>query len=245
MRHILDRWQCTTLLVAWLASTVANANVVIANTRAIFPSDQSEITVKLSNDGATASLVQAWVDDGRPQAQIEDLQVPFSVMPVLFRLDPGKGQSLRLFHTGEALPADRESLYWLNVLDVPPKGSGNRLQIALRSRIKLLYRPAGLPGDAARAHRALTWQLERDGDAWVLIARNPGPYVVNLASLSLRQPGLTAIDLQPAHVLPFASTRFHVAGLQGIALPRLQYAFIDDYGAVRKSPEAVDVPMPH
>lgn len=121
MRFFSNAVRCGWLLAVCLVSPPLAANVVIANTRVVFPADQSEVTVKLSNVGSTPSLVQAWVDDGRPQARVQDLQVPFDVMPAMFRLDAGKGQSLRLFHGGEAMPADRESLYWLNVLDVPPR----------------------------------------------------------------------------------------------------------------------------
>ncbi len=243
MRFFFNVLRRGLLLAVCLASPPVAANVVIANTRVVFPATQSEVTVKLSNVGSTPSLVQAWVDDGRPQAQVQDLQVPFNVMPAMFRLDAGKGQSLRLFHDGEAMPADRESLYWLNVLEVPPKGSGNALQVALRSRIKLLYRPAGLPGKAVDAHRRLTWQLLREGQQWVLTASNASPYVVNLASVTVEQDRHSPLELGPNHVLPFASTRFRVERLAGQASARLHYAFIDDYGAVRGAPQAVTVPL--
>lgn len=231
------------LLAACLASPHLAANVVIASTRVVFPAAQSEVTVKLSHEGATPSLVQAWVDDGRPQAEVLDLQVPFSVMPAMFRLEPGKGQSLRLFQEGGGMAADRESLYWLNVLEVPPKGAGNTLQVALRSRIKLLYRPDGLPGKSVNAHQKVTWQWQREGEQWVVQANNASPFVVNLASLTLHLEGHAAVSLEPDHVLPFASTRFRVEGIPGQATARLRYAFIDDYGAVREVPEAVNVPL--
>lgn len=233
------------LLAVCLASPPLAANVIIASTRVVFPADQAEVTVKLSNVGSTPSLVQAWVDDGRPQAQVQELQVPFDVMPAMFRLDAGQGQSLRLFHGGDALPADRESLYWLNVLEVPPKGSGNALQVALRSRIKLLYRPAGLPGKAVDAHRRITWELLREGPHWVLTASNASPYVVNLARVTVEQASQAPVQLGPNHVLPFASTRFSVERLAGQSTARLHYAFIDDYGAVRDAPQAVTVHLGH
>lgn len=241
MRLFINALRRGLLLAVCLASPHLAANVVIANTRVVFPADQSEVTVKLSNVGSTPSLVQSWVDDGRPQAQLQDLQLPFSVMPVMFRLEAGKGQSLRVFHDGEAMPADRESLYWLNVLEVPPKASGNALQVAVRSRIKLLYRPTGLPGKAVDGHRLVSWQLLREGKQWGLTAKNDSPYVVNLASVTLQQDGNTPLDLEPNHLLPFASTRFSVERLAGQPDARVHYNFIDDYGAVREASQAVIV----
>ncbi|MGF6393330.1 fimbrial biogenesis chaperone [Pseudomonas plecoglossicida] len=241
MRPFFNALRRGVLLAACMASPHLAANVVIASTRVVFPAAQSEVTVKLSHQGATPSLVQAWVDDGSPQAQVRDLRVPFSVMPAMFRLDGGKGQSLRLFQEEGGLPADRESLYWLNVLEVPPKGAGNTLQVALRSRIKLLYRPDGLQGKSVNAHHRVSWQWLQEDGQWALQANNASPFVVNLASLTLLQDGRAEVALEPDHVLPFASTRFKVEGVPSQATARLRYAFIDDYGAVREAPEAVNV----
>lgn len=51
-------------------------------------------------------------------------------------------------YTGEPLPADRESLFWMNVKAIPSLdeklANENTLQIAIQSRIKLFYRPSGL-----------------------------------------------------------------------------------------------------
>ncbi|MFJ2982296.1 MULTISPECIES: molecular chaperone [unclassified Pseudomonas] len=215
--------------------------MVIAATRVIFPAEQPEVTVKLSNVGNHPSLVQAWIDEGDPQVPLDQLRVPFSLTPPLFRLDPGKAQSLRVFHTGEAMPEDRESLFWLNVLEVPPKGAGNFLQFSLRSRIKLLYRPSGLPGKAVDAHQALTWRATRAGKAWAVQADNAGPYFVNLAKLNIHL-GEQVVSLTPAHVPPFSSTRFALERDLGDATLELRYSIIDDYGAVREVPAASKVP---
>ncbi|MNT10159.1 Chaperone protein EcpD precursor [compost metagenome] len=131
--------------------------MVIATTRVIYPAEEAEVTVSLSNSGQHPSLVQVWIDDGRADVPVEQLQVPFSLTPALFRLEPGKGQVLRLFRAQHDFAQDRESLYWLNVLDIPPKGQGNALQLAVRSRIKLLYRPHKLAGNARQAPQTLTW----------------------------------------------------------------------------------------
>ncbi|MDF0731654.1 fimbria/pilus periplasmic chaperone [Pseudomonas entomophila] len=230
------------LLAACLTSTPASASVVIATTRVIFPAPETEVTVKLSHEGQHPSLVQAWIDDGRPQAPLDTLQLPFSLMPALFRLEPGKAQTLRLFHDGEALPSDRETLYWLNVLEVPPKASGNALQVSLRTRIKLLYRPVGLSGKAADAHGLLTWRLLREGRQWHVQAHNPSPFFVNLGSLSLRQ-GERSLEGTPTHLPPLSSTRFTFEGAGGAGQPASQviYTVIDDYGGVSKGSAVVDL----
>ncbi len=98
--------------------------------------------------GETPSLTQVWVDDGRVQNQPEKDAAPFIVLPPIVRIEPGKGQSWRLVFNGSRLPQDRESLFWFNLLDIPPEPKNgktdNYLQLAIRSRIAVL--PSGRRG---------------------------------------------------------------------------------------------------
>ncbi|MGE8475823.1 MAG: molecular chaperone, partial [Paraburkholderia hospita] len=104
-----------------LFAGVAQASVTIGGTRVVYPLDQREVTVKLNNDSRAPSLVQVWMDDGNVDTKPGDSKAPFVITPPIFRMDAGKSQTLRVMYSGDALPQDRESVYWLNVLDVPPK----------------------------------------------------------------------------------------------------------------------------
>lgn len=58
------------------------------------------------------------------------------------------------------LPADRESLFTLSIAAIPSgKPEANRVQMAFRSALKLLYRPEGLAGNPQQAYRHLIWSL--------------------------------------------------------------------------------------
>lgn len=67
------------------------------------------------------------------------------VTPPLFRLGAGQENNLRILRTGGNLPEDRESLYWMNIKSIPSttekQDNVNTLQIAVKTRIKLIYRP--------------------------------------------------------------------------------------------------------
>ena len=53
---------------------------------------------------------------------------------------------------GEGLPSDRESLFWLNIMEIPLKVEDpNSVQFAIRQRLKLFYRPPALLGGSAEA----------------------------------------------------------------------------------------------
>ena len=202
-------WTALCLLVcACLAAGVARAGVVIANTRVVFPGDAPETTVRLTNTRTTPVLVEAWIERDGAAA---DSRVPFDIVPPLFRIDPGKGQALRI-HRAPADAQDaatqereshRETLFWLNVFESPsvPEGSAaNTMHISVRTRIKLFFRPPGLRGTAARAPDRLSWTLVRTQGSPMLRIDNPTPFHVTIARVEL---GDAALDLRGDMVRPF------------------------------------------
>ncbi|MGN2243331.1 molecular chaperone [Frateuria sp. GZRR33] len=226
------------LIAFSLGAAPARASVVIAGTRVVFPAANGEVTVRLSNEGEQPALVEAWIDDGDPSSTPDTAKVPFVVTPPLVRMNAGKGQSLRIVYTGQPLPKDRESLFWLNVLEIPPKPSArpgeqqNTLQFAVRSRLKLFFRPAGLEGDLATAARQVTWAVVADGAGYALEAHNASPYHITFSKISLGADG-KAYAVQSGMVAPQASLRLPVAGL-GHAPPAgstVDYTVINDFGA--------------
>jgi len=227
---------CLAAACALLASVSADAQVIVHGTRQIFPGNQREITVRIENVGKRASLVQAWTDDGDKQAGPEEAKTPFVLRPPVFRLDAGRSQALRVLFTGAELPQDRESIYWLNVLDIPPAprdgevASGNFLQFSLRTRIKLIYRPKGLDASAA-APQKLQWTLVQDRQGWALRASNPTPYYVHFARLALRVQGKDYPSADPSMVAPMSSALYPLQGLA--ARPgsaNVQFESINDQG---------------
>ena len=225
------------VLMSMLFCTSAQASVKLSGTRVIFDGGEREVTLQLTNDGKLPALVQAWLDKGDERAAPDTIDVPFVITPAVFRIEPGRGQTLRIIHSGEALPTDKESLFWLNVLDVPPKASAgddvNRLQFAFRTRVKLMYRPAKLPGNAADAPAQLKWSVGTD-DAHrpVLKVTNPSAYVVNLAGIELRVAG-KSFEVALGHVLPGETASFPIKSADGanFAGAKVLYSSVDDWGA--------------
>ncbi len=184
MKAILSR----ALLLAALSLPLcqsALAGVVINGTRVIYPAQSREVTVQVENTGDTPSLVQAWIDSGDAEQTPETSDAPFVLTPPISRVEAGRSQALRIIFTGKALPSDRESVFWFNVLDVPPSPQAtpgeeqNLLQVAFRSRLKLFYRPQGLAGTANDAPALLRWS--RTGNR--LRVENPSPFHVTLAEV--------------------------------------------------------------
>lgn len=222
------------LLAACVAFPVANANVLIGGTRVVLPAKDGEVTVRLTNENDRPALVQAWIDRGDPKATPDTVDTPFLVTPPMFRMEPKRDQSLRILYTKEPLPADRESLFWLNVLEIPPKpaemeaANANYLQLALRSRLKLFFRPQGLAGDPLKAHEQLAFRA----GAGELIVRNPTPYHVTLSELAVTDGG-KAFEADTGMVAPFGELRLRVPGLAKAAATgsAVRFTVINDFGA--------------
>lgn len=215
------------------------ASVIIGGTRVVFDAKQREVTVKLTNEGDQPALVQAWLDDGDPKTRPDNANVPFALSPPLSRIDPAKGQTIRIVRVDNALPTDRESLFWLNVLEIPPRPAKtgeeqNILQLAFRSRIKVFYRPEGLDGNAEDAASHVTWRAMADSPGHSSIeVSNPTPYHVTLTKITVHL-GANKFDVpDAAMVKPNAKQRIETPGFipSGSQTLVVEYTFVNDYGA--------------
>ncbi|MGU9857267.1 fimbrial biogenesis chaperone [Pseudomonas sp. LF245] len=230
-------------LVLWV-SLPAFGGVIISGTRHIYPEKSREISIQVSNeDPKSPRLVQAWLDRGRAP-ELSD--VPFSLAPPVFRIDAGKGQVIRLAYTREPLPGDRESLFWLNVLEVPPKphdvgtaaeGERNYLRFAFRIRTKVFFRPAQLPGKLDDAIPQLRWSLQRGPQGALLRVDNPSAYHVTFHEVALAmgsRTGATLLAGETGMVAPGDSLTLAVRQASPMVIPadaQVQFKYINDYGA--------------
>lgn len=216
-------------IILFLASS-ASANIIITGTRVIYPAGQKLVNVQLNNETDRPALMQAWIDDGDELSSPANLsadRVPFIIVPPVARIEANEGQALRIAYTGtKALHNDRESLFYLNVLDIPPKPkqneltSNNYLQISLRSRIKLFYRPK-LAMPIEEAYNKLQWSWQKNG----LVIENPTPYYITFSEAQVNNKPIGYIGM----VAPFdkleVKTKVKLSKGQ-----KLTYSIINDYG---------------
>ncbi|ELE9012363.1 fimbrial chaperone [Enterobacter cloacae] len=215
----------------------ASADIVISGTRIIYPESAKDVTVSMDNRGTRPLLVQTWLDDGRDSTNPQELKLPFIVTPPVSRVEPQKGQTVRITWLGQTLPKDKESLFWFNVLEVPPKAkeSDNQsmLQLAFRTRIKLFFRPTGLKGEPTEAAKNIKWSQTRQGQKVVLSAKNDSPYYVSLASASLISGG-KRYEIETHYIEPFSSQTMNVKNAPLTGNSKIIWQAINDYGGIDK-----------
>ncbi len=211
-------------MIAWGAMP-AHANVTLGGTRVILAERDREASIPVKNNGLASYVIQAWMDAGEGQNK-----TPFTVTPPLSRLDPGKENILRILRVSAELPGDRESVFWLNVKEIPEKSNQeNVLQIAIRTRIKLFYRPSALPGSPAESRTRLRWAVidNPHGPGAALKIVNPTPYHVTFTALSINR-GQQEINADMAPPLGES-----IYPLSTIATPQdidVSFTTINDYG---------------
>lgn len=218
-----------------LNTTSALAGIVINSTRVIYPEEKSEVTVRLESENDYSSLVQSWIDNGNKDESIKKIKVPFLLLPPITRIEPHQGQTLRIHYLGEGftLPADRESVFWLNVLDIPPRSSGkaeNLLQMAIRTRIKLFFRPNTLKGaSSSNAAEKVIWRQVKNDKKALLEAENRSPFYVSITSVEARS-GNKTVNAEGKMIAPFSKATY-AFGDNNIAVRKFTYFYINDYGA--------------
>ncbi|MEB4677619.1 fimbrial chaperone [Enterobacteriaceae bacterium G50] len=235
MNSIIKNVLSAIIFTCLLISVNAFADIIISGTRIIYPADKKEVNVRLENKGNHPLLIQNWLDTGDDNADPSQIKVPFTTTPPVSRVESRHGQTVKVMFTGTtALPTDKESVFWFNVLEVPPKPKAsdnaddtkNLLQLAFRTRIKLFYRPSGLTGEPSEAPGKLKWMLTNSQ----LQVNNPTPYHVSFNDISL-QSGGKSFKVDSRMVAPFSQVTFAIEGLSGnVSSGKIVFKAINDYG---------------
>lgn len=220
----------TSLIVSCMGlSSVSFAAVTIDRTRAIFNGSQESLTIAVSNKNKKLPyLAQAWMEN----SEHEKVSSPFLVLPPVQRLEAGQTSQIRIKGTEQLkqLPQDKESLFYFNVREVPPKSlKPNVMQIALQSKIKLIYRPQSIELNPTEMMNN-PWQeklvlIKQNGS---VIAKNPTPYYTTILGVSKSKQEPMAENFSAQLIEPFGQVTLPVSSEWLGNTP--VFTYINDYG---------------
>ncbi|ENV5944893.1 fimbria/pilus periplasmic chaperone [Vibrio parahaemolyticus] len=210
-------------LLICMFSCFSNAAFVLNGTRFIYPEGEDGLAVQVDNNSKSDYAGQAWIEnkDGGEK-------VSFVSLPSFFEIKSEESQLLRIIKLTDQLPQDRESLFWLNVQEIPKvdKSTANKMIVAINTRVKLLYRPKDLLESRKNAEKKILYYLNRDDGH--LYLKNPTGYYFAIQSIKHLDSEFSS-SLESGIFAPFSE----------IKLPKLNkipsYLIvdsIDDYGAV-------------
>jgi chaperone protein EcpD len=203
--------------------------LTVSSTRVVFDSDKRNVSLSVINPSAKPFAVQTWVNTA---ADDQTTAVPFIASPPLFRLNAGKEQQVQINALPNTLPKDRESLFYFNVQEIPQlePNQGNQLNIALRTRIKLFYRPVELKTNALDSLKELSWSVKKIEGQSRLVVTNPTPFHVSFVRIELSANGQKANLNDTPMALPLASQTFELDGLKPSPGMQVSFSVITDYG---------------
>ncbi|HBS6039732.1 fimbria/pilus periplasmic chaperone [Klebsiella aerogenes] len=203
----------------------AEAAIALDRTRVIFDGSQKSISLNVSNQNKQLPyLAQGWIEDEKGNK----IQSPLTVLPPVQRIEPGKPSQVKIqaLPAAKMLPQDRETLYYFNLREIPPRSSKpNTLQIALQTRIKLFYRPTAIAIDTNAPPPQEQLTLSKQGDKYMV--NNPTPYYVTLVDAGSKK-GASVKEFEPVMLPPKSTLPLTVSAASLGNTPVLTY--VNDYG---------------
>ncbi|WP_050514393.1 fimbrial biogenesis chaperone [Aeromonas finlandensis] len=206
-------------LLLSLVAVHSHASISLSATRIIYNGMQKEASINVDNNSDRETAIQTWIEGDGDINQAP----PFAVTPPLAKIKGNQRQLLRLFYEGRGLPQDRESVFWLNVQEIPLAVEGeNVLQLALMQRIKVFYRPNGLNGEPYLAPEKLMFKSVNNN----LEVYNPTPYYINMVSF-VNVGG----DIKGRMIPPMSKITFSLQKVQPDG--KFTLGIVNDFGAVK------------
>lgn len=222
------------------------SGVVAQSTRLIIDASSHESALSLKNLNEYPVLVQAWIDLGDAETGPDQSDSSFVVLPPIFKMNPGDLQTLRILYLPENKPSDRETLFWLNVLEVPPTTADMgddavKLVLTMRTQLKVFVRPRNIKVKPDAALTMLQWQVSYTGNTCRLTVKNPSPYHISFAYLDYSE-GEQHLRLPAEMLAPFGNATFDLFSCPATPDAVARFALIDDAGNAREHSVRVSVP---
>ena len=189
-----------------ISQTSLASGVALSSTRVIYDGSKKEASLTVQNKSKNEEfLIQSWVDD-----VAGNKKTPFIITPPLFKLDPEKNNILRIVNV-KAIPSKSDDSEGKNVL-----------QIAVRTRIKLFYRPEGLKGDIKSAPGEM--RFTRNGNQ--IKVDNPSVY-----NLTFNQLFVNGHEIEKSGMVP-AKGSLNINLPAGVnVVSQIKYNTINDFGS--------------
>lgn len=220
------------ILLLQLYSMASYAGLQLEATRVIYHAGNSSGTLALKNNTDKNYMLQVWLETADKN---KNGNIPFQVVPPIMKIKAGDEATIRIIYAGQGLPADKESLFWINTQEIPPAADHkNVLQIAVHSRLKLFYRPGGLKTSLDDEVKKLSWS--REGNT--IAVTNNGPMYISLNKLH-SSDGRKNADADIDMVAPHATRRFTVPATVKIN-HTVSFSYVNDYGGIS---EVTDIPL--
>ena len=220
------------ILLSLMITFEAHSGVKPIHTREVIGQD-GEYKVDIVNTSNEKYLVQFWLED----LEGDTSGIPVVLTPPMFEIDALGSGFIRLMPITSGLTKKTESVYWLNIQEIPRKltsSSKNQLKMAVRTRIKVFIRPEFMSNDGLeKASKSLTWKVNEKSDGLELIATNASPYYLSMGELEVIS-STKSIQLSGRFkmVPPNSIQKYEIPEYFRKKELKIRHGVINDYGGV-------------
>lgn len=220
---------------------ISHAGILASSTRVIYSQESKDKSLILANTNDYPVLTQIWVDEGQIDPEFKNS--PFVVLPGIFKLAPKETKGIRIVYNGMPLATDRESLFWLNLYEIPAIKKSNLadeyLNLAMNTQMKIFYRPQGLkPYTLDDLQQQIQYQFISNNNLFELKLKNPTPYYLNFANLKIsNNQSSSTIQHNEDNILPPFSEKHYTLinhAFKSASQNILEYTLIDDLGKAHR-----------
>lgn len=228
-------YSVTAIVLCWMGfSSVTWSAVKPLYTRVVANSTAKETSVDIINEAKTAYMVQSWLED----INGNDKNIPVVLTPPVMKLEAERQGKIRLVVMPGQIAQDRESVYWLNIQEIPPKAKAdgkNMLTVAVRSKIKVFVRPESIvkrQEETVTLAEKLSLGYEKDGRKVWLLIKNPTPFYASFGELTVKSGGQKASDVSERFTMsaPFSTQRYSIPASYIGKKVTVTWRTINDYG---------------
>ncbi|KPD03593.1 fimbrial biogenesis chaperone [Moellerella wisconsensis] len=218
------------VIISAVSVQVSYGAIALDRTRVIYNEGEKSVSIGLTNESKDKPyLSQVWLEDDKDQK----INSPFIITPPVQRIEATSKSQIKIQAIANitALPKDRESVYYVNVREIPPRSTDiNVLQIALQTRIKLFYRPKDIGSNERMEENPLAKKVTLTKSGSNYIVNNPSPYHLTITRVDANDKELT--NFEALMISPFTQENLgsNVTNL-GVS-PSLYY--LNDFGGLAK-----------
>lgn len=217
-----------------MLTQLSYASVIMIGTRVIYPQDKQFVSLNFRSSDRVPSVIDMWVSkDAVSTASKND--APFIITPSIFRIDPNQGQTVKLVYTGDKIVSDRESVFYLNFVQMPATEKNiNKLLITYKSTVKIFYRPAELKQDIDNISSFLEVDVSKLHSGVITVLNN-SEYHVTPTEVTLERNGKNILSVSGERltmISPFSHKEIKVTPVNNVSGVSSSISLINDLGGI-------------
>lgn len=217
----------------------AKAGIVVERSRVIIPTSSFSNSLKIMNSNSYPVICKVWVEKGHSAENEDSLIV---VKKPFFKMDANEKTTVTLMNLDmdKELALDRESLYWLNIEEIPPKDKDylhNDILVSLvmHTQLKVFVRPDKLSITPSSAYRTQSFELLENNGKSSLKINNDSPYYITYSNITIKEKSGKSSVVYSGMVSPYSDKEILINN-NFIKGAEITYSVISDYGFIISHP---------